>query len=53
MAGEAMDRLGSGGGGSAWLPVAILAGVAALAVWRLVRRRGGSSPGASAAGRRD
>jgi hypothetical protein len=51
MAGEAMDRIGSGGGGSPWLPIAILAGVAALATWRLLRRRAPREP--SAAGPRD
>ncbi|MEA2410896.1 MAG: energy-coupling factor transport system substrate-specific component, partial [Thermoleophilaceae bacterium] len=35
----AMQLMRRGAGGSAWLPVAIVAGVAALALWRRVRRR--------------
>jgi energy-coupling factor transport system substrate-specific component len=38
-AAQAMDRLRDGGGGSGWLPIALVAGVAVLAGWRLARRR--------------
>jgi energy-coupling factor transport system substrate-specific component len=36
---QAMDRLRGGDGDPGWLPLALVAGVAALAAWRLARRR--------------
>jgi energy-coupling factor transport system substrate-specific component len=38
-AAHAMDMLRHGSGGSAWLPVALIGGVAVLAGWRIARRR--------------
>ncbi|MDX6669477.1 MAG: energy-coupling factor transport system substrate-specific component, partial [Solirubrobacteraceae bacterium] len=41
----AARMLSRSGGGTPWVPVGMVAGVAALAAWRLARRRRGAGPG--------